>query len=604
MSKRRRHSMFSYNVAPQCVMKRSKFPFAFPNTLTMNVGYLYPLDWREVYPGDTFVEAHKIVCRSTSPFIRNVMDNAYFEEHTFFVPYRTIYDKFVNVMGQNSESAWDDAVDYEVPYFDDCTVSRGGVLDYLHVCPGSYGKGLSVMPPRAFAKIYDEYFRDQNVIDPMYIHTGELGLDEAPNSNPWSPSNYTGMLPKVSKFHDRFTSALPDTQRGDPVTVNIGDLAPVVTGSDHFNIAGGPGSGSGIFASGYSTADTSLRFAAWDNYGGVWEDSSGGAFEDDPQRILFDGIATNTPTFGNTGKTFGISGVLDGASYDPDWHYEHVYPSNLWADLSASQNVKISDLRDAWQLQRALERLARGGSRYTEVIRSFYGVASPDQTQQRAQYLNGRRTPLSVLNVVQHNTQLESGGTVESPLGQVAGMSWSNCFSRMSKSFTEHGILMTVGFIRQNHTYQQGLNPAWVRHKRFDFYMPPFAHISQQPIYSYELYAQNQPLMDYDEENKRIIFGYQDAWDDLRTFSGQVAGQARTASAVGDVSFDVWHFADWYNSAPVLSQEFIEETPTYVDRTLSVPSTTADQFIVQVGFEGYAVRVMPLFGTPGLVDHY
>lgn len=541
---------FVFSAIPKVNYRRNKFSLNYNNRLSMSVGSLYPIYIQEVYPGDTFRVKQRSVVRSSSAFLKPVMDNLFLDTYYFFVPLRLVNDKFVNVMGENTESKWAPEVYPSIAMLPSGTVASKTVGDYLGLPVGqNIPAGVSPLPFRAFALIYNEWFRDENNIDPVHINTTNvLTSNEIYNNNDWSSNNYFGKLPKVAKFHDYFTTALPNTQKSaDPVTFSLGGLAPIGYGQQVDS----------KMPMRVSVGSSSLV------------DVTGG-------RELYD-ESTNDfmPLEANfSGLTGNVSLSLD----------------NLYADLdSASGGLSVNDLRYAVQLQKMLEKLARGGSRYVEYLSSFFGVQAPDARLQRPEYLGGNRQPINIQQVPQ-----TSAGTSDSPIATLGAYSLTNGMSRYTKSFVEHGYVIGVACMRQFHTYQQGIEKFWMRSEMTDFYNPLLSHLGEQVLWQTELYANGQSTL------KSDVFGYQEAWADLRYRPSRCCGEMR--SNVTN-TFDIWHFADDYANAPVLGKEFIEETPQYVDRTLSVPSTSVDQFLVDMFFEQKAYRVLPTYSIPGYVDH-
>lgn len=572
---------FVFGASPQVRMRRSKFDLSHGVKTTMNVGTLYPISVTEVVPGDTFRFKATQVVRLSSAFLRPVMDNCFMDVYYFYVPNRIVYDKFKETMGENTKGPWANLNPPEVPTTTTAgTVISGSVADYLGLPVGKVPAGINVLPFRAFAMIYNEWFRNENVIDPMYVQKGDIAVSESFNGAAWAPNNYFGMPPKVGKRKDYFTSALPAPQKGPSVSLPINGTAPVMgsivapsisvrNASDvgNANVQGfTPEWYQGMqspnkFGPGYISTDVVGQTSVVDN-----------SFSQ-VQNEAFLRLATDRNVF-----LFG----------QPD--------SNAFADLSQATAADVNDWRFAFQLQKMYEKDARYGTRYREYLAGHFGVTTPDATVQVPEFLGGARMPINVQQVAQTNTQTKtSEGGIESPLASLGAMSQSVGKSRFTKSFTEPGFVFMVACIRQMHTYQQGINKMWTRKERNDYYDPLFANIGEQPIYSSELFT------DGNSDLKANVFGYNEAWADLRYKPSIVTGEMR--SNISN-SLDIWHFADDYTNAPVLSKEFIEETPTFFDRTVAVPSQSQDNFIVDFWVNVDAYRVMPVYSVPGLIDHH
>lgn len=525
---------------------RARFNLSHSVTTSMDVGTLYPIDWQEVLPGDVFKCRAFDVSRVTSSFLKPVMDNLYLDVYHFFVPHRIVYDDFEKVFGNPNPSAYTDNALEEIPMAYG-SVYAGSVGDYLGLPIGAVPQGnpVSVLPFRAFALIYDKYFRNENTTDEIYIQKKGFSLSELFGNNAFGPNSYCGKLPKVNKYKDYFTSCVPNPQKGAPVTFNLGTQADVRTATDRL----------------VSGAQEPVRFA-----NGVSGSMSLGQHE---------------AIFGT-----GASLAFNPADYS-DVVGTGLYPVNLYADLANANAISVDDLRLAFAYQKMLERDAIYGSRYNEYLYGHFGVYIPDAYIQFPQYLGGGRTPLNIVQVAQ-----TSQGTEESPLGNVGAYSWTNGRTGYSRKFKEHGLVMTVACLRYRHTYQQGIAKKWRRKVREDFYDPLFSTIGQQPVYTSELYFSAAP---------DTVFGYREAWSELRSIPNTISGEMRSAATN---SLDIWHFADNYSSAPTLSQSFTEETPAYVDRTLSVPSSSQDNFILNFYFDMSAVRKMPVYSMPSLIDHH
>ena len=560
----------SFTEVPKVRYQRSLQDLSHGVKTSMNVGTLYPVDITEVLPGDTFKGSVQSVFRVTSAFLKPVIDNLYAEIHTFFVPSRLCYSEFEGVFGDSSPSAYSATELSTIPCTPSVsTVSEGSVADYFGLPLGEIPAGISILPFRAFALIYDQWFRNENVVYSMNVENGEFASNENLNSQPWSPNNYCGMLPKVGKRKDYFTSCNPGRQKGVSPSIPLsfrGDV-PVLTGTNDI---------SQINALHYSPIA---------------------------------GNDKDVPVTGNVGYPMylnksSVSSPFIGQFYSQDQAISNITtmavpqiqlsPSNLYVDFEnvsspytgLQGSVDITSLRYGLALQRMLEIDALYGSRYNEYLLGHFGVSSPDSRLQFTEYLGGTRIPINIQQVAQ-----TSAPTDNNALGEVGAYSLSTGRSKYYKGFVEHGYVITVAFIRQIHTYQQGISKMWSRLTRNDFYDPLFAHLSEQPVYTSEIYATGSSGL------KDDIFGFNEAFADYRYQSSRVTGELRSNA---ENSLDIWHFADYYSSSPVLGTSFNNELPDFVDRTIAVPSTSQDQFLVDFWFNNTAARVMPLYGTPGL----
>lgn len=540
-------------------MSRSRFSRNFSHKTTFNAGQVIPFYVDEVLPGDTFqVRTSKVVRMQT--LLTPVMDNVYLDTYYFFVPNRLVWEHWKQFMGENTESAWIPTVEYEVPQL---TAPAGGwsvgtLADYMGIPTGVAGLSVNALPFRAYALIMNEWFRSENLTDPLQIPVDDATVAGV-NSGNFVTDVAKGGLPFVAnKFRDYFTSCLPSPQKGPDVTVSVaaGDI-PVSTGIDEIPQ---PWIGN-------TSPDYGLRVRGTGN--------SWAAYLAGPSSL--------------------VSSQNDAFIYNADsvtGDYRAVIPSNLWAHIDGNVTVAtINQLRTAFQIQKFYERSARGGSRYIETLKAHFGVTSPDARLQRPEYLGGNRIPITINQVIQNS------GTVEgsTPLGDTGAMSLTtDVHSDFTKSFVEHGFVIGVMVARYDHTYQQGIERFWSRKSMFDYYWPEFANIGEMAVLNKEIYAQGNAT---DDE----VFGYQEAWADYRYKPSRVSGEMRSAY---EQSLDVWHLADDYSSQPALSDSWIHEDPANINRVLAVSDNLANQFFCDIYVQNKSTRNMPLYSIPGLIDHH
>lgn len=545
---------------PSVKYNRSRFLMPHSVKTSMSVGELVPIACTEVLPGDTFSTELNAVIRVSSSFIKPIVDDLYADIYHFFVPYRLVYDDAEKVFGNPSPSAYTDNDLASFPTTTTVgTVSEKTVADYLGLPLGYTPKGVNIMPFRAFAKIYNDWFRNENVIDEVYIQKGGFNSEEL-NDAEWSPNNYTGKCPKVSKKKDYFTSCLPRTQKGQAVALPLGTRAELNT---------------------TASADTK-------------------AFKSNNPLVFQTGFSQGP---GASGVLLGSSTALTGTSNNYQARMAEmsftggstdlIKGLNLYADLTDVTSATVNDLRFAFQLQKSLEKDALYGSTYREYLLGHFGVSSPDSRLQYSEYLGGGRFPITVQQVTQSTTSDDK----EKTLGNVGAWSLSNGKSHFSKAFVEHGYIFTVACIRQVHTYQQGIPKMFMRSSREDFYDPLYANLGEQPVWQSELYSGDVSFT----ELKNKVFGYNEAWADYRYIPNRVSAQMRHDASA---SFDIWHLADYYANAPTLSKEFVEENNANIDRVLNVPTATADNFLCDFYFKTNAIRVLPAYSIPGLIDHH
>lgn len=539
---------------------RSRFDRSSSIKTSFNVGDLVPFYLDEVLPGDTFDVETSFVTRLQT-LITAPMDDLFLDMYYFFVPSRLCWTHWKEFMGE-STSAWTSDVEYQVPQLtfskSDKTVLQKSLLDYFGVPINPDGVlSISRLPINAYNLIWNEWFRDENLQDEVLVDIDDGNVEFDKNN-----SAKGGKLLKVNKLHDYFTSALPQPQKGDDVTISsiFGDI-PVVT-RDKVNISGKHPAVSVVNINGYPVSEGKYR--------SMYAASNVPRLPSRPE-------AYTTLNFGTT--EFPLDSQISGDS--------GIYFNNLFADPSGSDPLTVNSLRLAFATQQMLETDARSGSRYVELLRGHFGVISPDGRLQRPELLSANRTRINVHQIVQ---QSESG---ETPLGTTAAMSLtSNTDNSFTKSFTEHGYVIGVMCARYNHTYQQGLQRMWSRKNRLDYYFPILANIGEQPIYSREIYYENDGFGSLDN-----VFGYQEAWADYRYKTSIVTGEMRSGITN---SLQSWHFADYYAEKPTLSSAWIQEDKTNVDRTLAVTSKLADQIFGDFYVKNLTTRVMPVHSIPGL----
>ena len=582
-------SNFVFGSVPMIRASRSRFDLSQSIKTSGNVGKLYPFFCQEVYPGDTFKIKSTVLTRLASSYMVPVMDNLFLDQYFFFVPSRLVFDKWAEVFGENKSGKWANTTPPTVPTF---VNPNGSHISALHdnVCAyinlpvgqdlGDNIRDISLLPYRAFALIYDEWFRDENNVQPMQIQKGKAGNSEFLNNNEWSPNNYLGKCPSVAKFHDYFTTCLPSPQKGDPVeigTVTLPERVLPVTGmpiSDNGAtsstiIADNIGDQSQVLsAAGYTPSNASL---------GLLLGSTGAQNWSKPSNNLALGLVSGSNVVGSFSTNSSDSGVMalqNLAAYDQGL--------SLGADT-------VNDLRYAFQLQKMLEKDARGGTRYREYILSHFGVSVADARVQVPEFLGGKRSPLNVQQVAQ-----TSQNTADSSLASLGAYSLSFGKAGFSKGFTEHGYIIGCMCLRYHHTYQQGVERYAFRKERLDFYDPVFANIGEQPVYKKELFA---------SAGKDEVFGYQEAWADLRYRPSRVSGQLASKSTN---TLDIYHFGDEYANAPTLSEGFINETDSNFSRTIAnddAQATDSDQFVFDIYIQNDAIRELPVYSVPSLIDH-
>nr|WDY38281.1 major capsid protein [Rattus norvegicus microvirus] len=504
------------------------------------------------------------------------MDNIYLDTYYFFVPNRLTWQHWVNLMGENTESAWIPETTYTVPQVTAPATTGwqvGTIADYMGIPTGVPGISVNAMPFRAYALICNEWFRDENLQDPLNISVTDATQTGSNGDNYITDCQLGGKPFVAGKLHDYFTSALPAPQKGPdveiplladanqplPVYASMNDRHDLSTGPLGFDFLGNPSNPS---TSGISFYDMFLS----SSYG---MNSS----ENQKRGSLRMSLSRDTaPTSSTTSL---------------------VKPNNLWASVSSLASgaaATINSLRLAFQTQKYFEKLARGGSRYIESIKVNFDVTNPDYRLQRPEYLGGNRIPITINQVIQ-----SSESTSTSPQGTTTGQSLTtDRHSDFTKSFTEHGYIIGLMVARYHHTYQQGLSKMWSRKSALDFYFPVFANLGEMPVLNKEIYCQGNG-----QDNE--VFGYQEAWAEYRYRPSICTGEMRSTYAQ---SLDVWHLGDDYSTLPRLSPGWIKEDKSNIDRVLAIQSTVSNQFLADVYVKCRATRPMPVFSVPGLIDHH
>lgn len=520
-----------FATTPTISISRSKFVRKSQRKTTIKIGEITPIYLDEVLPGDTRKIDIASLIRGLTMVVP-IMDNIHCDLFAFYAPNRILWTHWKEFMGENNTSAGVyQGTEYTIPAnklgYDYDEVGVGSLGDHLGLPLYNSNKGtdwepVSALPLRMYKIIYNEWFRDQNLIAPVSVSLGDTSSDL-----------YSMSLYKAAKDHDYFTSCLPYAQKGAPVTIPLGFAAPVI-GVNEANTS-------------YTGADISMKIA-------------------------------------------GVSAKSDAPL---SWFADSDHKGGVYADLSQATAATINDLRFAFQYQKLLERDALYGTRYWEILKGHFGVSAPDASLQRPELLGHRRIHVNIDQVLQ-TTGSDVGTPSSNTLGNPGSISVTGDVGNVvSKSFTEHGYIMILAVFRHDQTYGQGINKMWSRSVRTDFYFPEFANLGAQKVLNKEIYQSGHSSTDMD------IFGYQEAWAEYRFKPSECTGLVRPD--VNGIGF--WTLANNFGSTPTLSQSFIEQGSANLHRSTNGAAAGYD-FICDFAFKDIAVRPMPMYSIPGLIDHH
>ena len=530
----------SFANIPSADIQRSAFDRSCGLKTTFDSGWLIPIFVDEALPGDTMNLKMSTFARLATP-LHPIMDNIYMDFHFFSVPNRLLWDNWQKFCGEQAIPG--DTTDYLIPQIASTGIAEGTLSDYLGLPVGTQTITYNALHHRAYSLIYNEWFRDENLSLPELKKTGD---------GPDVPAAYN--LRRRGKRHDYFTSCLPWPQKGPSVELPLGTTAPLIFGTP-------------VDVIGSGDSKPEFQFGAFGPFG-----LEGEANE-------------NIQALGS-----GIGGDSDMAWDDPKLVADNTSLELGVADLSTATAATINALRQAFQIQRLYERDARGGTRYTEILRSHFGVVSPDQRLQRPEYLGGGTTTVGIQTVPQ-----TSETDANTPQGNLAGYgTQSSNGIGFNKSFVEHCVILGIASVRADLNYQQGLDRMFSRQTRWDYFWPALSHLGEMSVLNKEIYSQGTAGGTDDDD----VFGYQERWAEYRYKPSKITGQMRSNFAQ---SLDTWHLAQDFASLPTLGSTFINETPP-IARVIAVPSEP--EFLFDAYFSYHCVRPMPTYSVPGMIDHF